>query len=150
MTSSLELENHVPIPKEEEEESMRYAMQMMSSSGLPMSLKCAMELGVFDIIAKAGPGAKLSPTEIAAKLQITNNPNAPTMLDCILRLLASHSVLSCSVFDENGSIPQRLYGLLPVSKFFVTDKNGVSLSPLMQLIQDNVFLASWYVYSQIL
>ncbi|KAF3456588.1 hypothetical protein FNV43_RR01242 [Rhamnella rubrinervis] len=141
MSSSLVLENHVQTPKEEEEESMCYAIQLVYSSGLPLSLICAMELGVFDIIAKAGPGAKLSPTEIAAKLPITNNPGAPSMLESILMLLASHSVLSCSVSDENAS--QRLYGLLPVCKFFVTDKDGVSLRPYMQVFQDNVFLASW-------
>ncbi|KAF3439777.1 hypothetical protein FNV43_RR18055 [Rhamnella rubrinervis] len=143
MAPSLAVGNHVHISKEDEEESLCYAIQLVSSSGLPMSLKCAMELGIFDIIAKAGPGAMLSPRDIAAKLPITNNPNAPSMLDCILRLLACHSVLSCSVSDENGSSSHRLYGLLPVSKFFVTDKDGVSLSPVMQLVQDNVFVASW-------
>ncbi|KAF3431614.1 hypothetical protein FNV43_RR26345 [Rhamnella rubrinervis] len=125
-----------------EEEDFSYAMQLVSSSVLSMSLKCAMDLGVFDIIAKSGPGAKLGPSEIAANLPITNNPDAPSMLDCTLRLLANHSVLSCSVIEENGSDFHRLYGLLPVSMFFVTNKDGVSLCPLMSLTQDNVFLAS--------
>ena len=69
MASSLELE----------EENFSYAMQLVSSSALSMSLKCAIDLGVFDIIAKAGPGAKLSPIEIAAKLPISYNIDAPTL-----------------------------------------------------------------------
>ncbi|WP_171950009.1 methyltransferase family protein, partial [Proteus mirabilis] len=68
------------------EESFSYAMQLVLSSVLPMSLHSAIELGVFDIIAKAGEGAKLSPAEIAAKLA-TNNLEAPVMLDRILRML---------------------------------------------------------------
>ncbi|KAF3431616.1 hypothetical protein FNV43_RR26347 [Rhamnella rubrinervis] len=44
MASSLELQ----------EENFSYAMQLVSSSALSMSLKCAIDLGVFDIIAKAG------------------------------------------------------------------------------------------------
>ncbi|KAF3437738.1 hypothetical protein FNV43_RR20494 [Rhamnella rubrinervis] len=130
-------------PLELEEENLSYALQLVTSSALPMSLKCAMDLGIFDILAKAGPGAKLSPIEIAAKLPIINNPDAPSTLDCILRLLASHSVLSCSVIDDNGSDFRRLYGLLPVSKFFVTNKDGVSLCPLLPLLQDDVYSASW-------
>ncbi|XP_048335508.2 cathecol O-methyltransferase 1 [Ziziphus jujuba] len=158
MASSLEIENNQTVhdhetreeeEEEEEEESFSYALQLVSSSALSMSLKCAVELGIFDIISKEGEGAKLSPTEIAAHLG-TNNPDAPTMLDSILRLLACHSVLNCSVVADdnnnniNGSLQlQRLYSLGPVSKFFVTNKDGVSLGPLVSLMQDKVFLASW-------
>ncbi|XP_015882844.3 cathecol O-methyltransferase 1 [Ziziphus jujuba] len=148
-SSLLEVENnqHPKVHDEkerrkEEEESFCYAMQIVMSSVLSMSMQSATELGVFDVIAKAGPGSKLSSSEIAAQMP-TKNPEAPIMLDRILRLLASHSLLSCSVVaDDNGSF-ERLYSLAPASKFFVTNKDGVSLGPLMALIQDNVFLTSW-------
>lgn len=129
-----------------EEEDFCYAVQLIGTPVLYASLKCAIELRVFDIIAEAGQGTKLSPLEIAAKLP-TNNPDAPIMLDRILRLLVSYSLLTCSVSDtadDSGSF-QRLYGLLPASNFFVTNKDGVSLVPMMALIQDNVFLKSWSV-----
>ncbi|XP_048322711.2 caffeic acid 3-O-methyltransferase [Ziziphus jujuba] len=152
MASSLEIENNLrdhDHDTREEEEIFSYALQLVGSSALPMSLLCAIELGVFDIIGKAGEKAKLSPTEIAAQLG-TNNPDAPTMLDSILRLLACHSVLNCSVVadDNNNKIDgslqlQRRYSLAPVSRFFVTNKDGVSLGPLMSLTQDKVFFASW-------
>ncbi|XP_015888915.2 cathecol O-methyltransferase 1 [Ziziphus jujuba] len=155
MASSAEVENQrelydaVEIRREEEGvESFSYAMQLAMSSVLSMSMQCAIELGIFDIIAKAGQEAKLSPSEIAAHMP-TTNPDAPAMLDRLLRLLASHSVLTCSLvahdhhLNANGSNFQRLYGLSPVSKFFVTDNDGVSLGPYMALVQDNVFLTSW-------
>ncbi|KAK1559848.1 hypothetical protein Q3G72_019060 [Acer saccharum] len=106
---------------------------------LPMAMKTAIELDVFDIIAKAGPGAKLSALEIATQIP-TRNPNAPTMLDRILRLLVSYCVLDCSVSDW-----KRMYGLSPVSKYFVSNNqdDGVSLSPYLVLPLQSDFLESW-------
>ncbi|KAM4105243.1 hypothetical protein ACJW30_06G217500 [Castanea mollissima] len=128
--------------KQEEEESFPYAMQLVNSCALPMALQSTIELGVFDILAKAGPGANLSPSQIVA-LMPTKNPEATVMLDRILRMLASYSVLGCSVVaDEFGSY-QRLYSLSPVSKHFVRNEDGVSLGPFMALLQDKVFLDSW-------
>ncbi|BBG97719.1 O-methyltransferase 1 [Prunus dulcis] len=138
MASSLERKSHPQInhvepwdeiTKEEEEESFCYAMQLVGSSALSISLQSAIELGVFDIIARDGPGAKLSSSEIAAKIG-TKNSEAPMMMDGILRLLTSHSVLHCSLVaaneDENGGSDfQRVYSLGPVSKYFVNDEDGV-------------------------
>ncbi|XP_004306609.1 PREDICTED: caffeic acid 3-O-methyltransferase-like [Fragaria vesca subsp. vesca] len=106
----------------EEEESFCYAMQLVTSTVLSMSMQSAVELGVFDIIAKAGVGPGLSSPEIAAQIG-TKNPEAPVMLDRILRLLASHSVLNCTVVnandDDHGDGPNflRVYSLAPVSRF---------------------------------
>lgn len=128
----------------EDEESFLSAMQLVTSSVLSMALQAAFELGVFDTIAGAGEGARLPAKDIAA-LVSCKNPEAPAMLDRVLSLLASHSVLHCSVLDDDpqeGS-KQRAYSLSPVSKYFVTDADGVSCGPLMALIHDKVFLESW-------
>uniref|UniRef100_A0A5B7BL78 Putative O-methyltransferase 2 n=1 Tax=Davidia involucrata TaxID=16924 RepID=A0A5B7BL78_DAVIN len=128
----------------DEEEQSSYAMQLVNSSVLPMVMQAAVELDLLEIIAKAGPGAQLSPSEIASQMPTTtrcrSNPEAPAMLDRILLLLASYSVLTCSVVDAE----QRLYGLAPVAKYFVRNEDGVSLGPLMALLQDKVFIDSWY------
>uniref|UniRef100_A0A2N9GZD0 caffeate O-methyltransferase n=1 Tax=Fagus sylvatica TaxID=28930 RepID=A0A2N9GZD0_FAGSY len=125
-----------------EDESFPYAIQLANSFALPMALQSTIELGVFDILAKAGPGAKLSPSQIVAQMP-TKNPDAAMMLDRILRMLASHSVLACSaIADDFGSF-QRLYSLSSVSKHFVRNEDGVSLGPFMALLQDKVFLDSW-------
>nr|TKS14352.1 eugenol O-methyltransferase family protein [Populus alba] len=131
------IESHSGQVDEAKDDDFGYAMQLALSSVLPMTMYSAIQLGIFEIIAKAGPDAKLSASDVAAQLP-TKNPGAPMMLDRILRLLASHDVLVCSV---DGS--ERLYSLASVSKHFVRNKDGVSLGPFMALIQDNVFLQSW-------
>ena len=131
---------------EQDQENFSYAAQIVNSSVLPMSMHAAIQLDIFEIIAKAGPDAKLSPKELAAQLA-TKNPEAPSMLDRILRVLASHSIVGCSLADDEQGNPQRLYSLTPVSKFLVRNEDGVSLGPLMNLLQDKVFLDSWCVSS---
>ncbi|XP_026445853.1 caffeic acid 3-O-methyltransferase-like isoform X2 [Papaver somniferum] len=109
-----------------------------------MALKAALDLDLLEIIAKAGPNAYITPSEISSKLG-TQNPNAPSMLDRLLRLLTSFSILKCSqITTQNGKI-QRLYGLAPVCKYFTRDQdNGVSVAPLAVMNTDRVFMDSWY------
>ncbi|KAH9781375.1 Flavone 3'-O-methyltransferase 1 [Citrus sinensis] len=129
------------MANERRDESFAYANQLVTASVLPMTMQAIIGLGVFEIIAKAGPGAKLSASEIAAQLPVTKNKDAPMMLDRMLRLLASHSVVECSIDDADDS--QRLYGLNDVSNYFVPNKDGVSFGPVLALIQDKVFMDSW-------
>ncbi|KAM6573922.1 hypothetical protein CsatA_022249 [Cannabis sativa] len=126
----------------EEDESFFYAVELRSSVVLPMSLYATIELGVFEILAKASDGAKLSSSDIASHLP-TKNPDAPIMLDRILTLLASHSVLNCVVVGE-GSSMRKLYSLSPVSKHFLPKEDGVSSHALMKLGLDKVSLESWF------
>ncbi|KAJ6843665.1 caffeic acid 3-O-methyltransferase-like [Iris pallida] len=123
-----------------EQAACLYAMQLTSFSVLPMTLKAAIELGLFEIIAKAGPGALLSPAEISSQLP-TENPQAPVMLDRILRLLASYNVLVCSSSSSSG---ERRYGAAPVMKFLTKDEDGVSMAALALMNQDKVLMESWY------
>ncbi|OMP06093.1 hypothetical protein CCACVL1_01708 [Corchorus capsularis] len=138
--------NNYNAAEQDDEEAFSYAIQIADTLVLPMSMQAAIQLEVFDIIDKAGPDAKLSAKEIAAQLPTHKNPEAPSMLDRILRVLASHSIVGCSLGDdEEGGNPERVYSLTPVSKYYVRNEDGVSLAPLLNLIQDNVFLASWFV-----
>ncbi|CAJ1950567.1 unnamed protein product [Sphenostylis stenocarpa] len=130
----------------EEEKSFTYAMQLVNSSVLSMAMYSAIDLGIFDIMAKAGVGGKLSAMDIAAQLPC-KNPEAGTMLDRVLRLLACHSVIDCTVVDdEHGPPPhlKRLYGINSVSKYFASIHGAGSLGPLMLLAQDQLSLQSWY------
>ncbi|KAI4335096.1 hypothetical protein L6164_013775 [Bauhinia variegata] len=70
---------HPKLNDVEEEESFSYAMQLARSIALPMVLKTAIDLMVFDIIAKSGPDAKLPAMDIAAQIT-SKNPEAATML----------------------------------------------------------------------
>ncbi|MBA0773572.1 hypothetical protein Gotri_008839 [Gossypium trilobum] len=126
-----------------DEEANLFAMQLASASVLPMVLKSAIELDLLEIMAKAGPGAFLSPKEVASKLP-TTNPDAPVMLDRILRLLASYNVLTCSLRTLPDGKVERLYGLGPVCKFLTKNEDGVTLSALSLMNQDKVLMESWY------
>ncbi|KAH9768302.1 TTF-type domain-containing protein [Citrus sinensis] len=123
----------------ERDQSFAYANQLARGIVLPMAMQAVYELGIFEIIDKAGPGAKLSASDIAAQLT-TKNKDAPMMLDRILRLLASYSVVECSL-DASGA--RRLYSLNSVSKYYVPNKDGVSLGPGIQITHDKVFLECW-------
>ncbi|GKV16534.1 hypothetical protein SLEP1_g27164 [Rubroshorea leprosula] len=145
MASSEETQSQIHannIQEGHEEQSSSYAMQLVNSVTLPMTLQAALQLDIFQIIAKAGAGAKLSPQEIATQLG-TQNPDAPMMLDRILRLLATYNVLTCSVTTTDHGDLQRLYGLAPVSKYFIRNTDEASLGPFMTLLQDKVSLDSW-------
>ncbi|MBA0835286.1 hypothetical protein Goarm_007573 [Gossypium armourianum] len=126
-----------------DEEANLFAMQLASASVLPMVLKSAIDLDLLEIMAKAGPGAFLSPKEVASKLP-TTNPDAPVMLDRILRLLASYNVLTCSLRTLPDGKVERLYGLGPVCKFLTKNEDGVTLSALSLMNQDKVLMESWY------
>ncbi|GMH18327.1 hypothetical protein Nepgr_020168 [Nepenthes gracilis] len=128
-------------PIEEEEELFSFAMTLVSGSVPTMVLKAVIELNVLEIIKRAGPGVYLSPVEIAAELP-TSNPNASVMLDRMLRLLASYSILACSFrMLPNGRV-ERLYRLAPVCKFLTKNEDGVSLAVICLMMQDRVCLES--------
>ncbi|PIA46459.1 hypothetical protein AQUCO_01500181v1 [Aquilegia coerulea] len=126
-----------------EEDSFLFALQLSSALVLPVAMQVAIELDVFEIIAKAGPDAQLSSKHIASYLPTTNE-NVADMLDRILRLLTSYSVLTSSLVTHDNGLVERLYGLAPVCKYFIQNVDGVSLSPLLLLNQDKVYTESWY------
>uniref|UniRef100_A0A6N2ND74 O-methyltransferase dimerisation domain-containing protein n=1 Tax=Salix viminalis TaxID=40686 RepID=A0A6N2ND74_SALVM len=93
----------------EEDYHLQYALQLASASTLPMVFKAVIELGVLEIIEKAGPAAMLSASQIASQL--------PT---------------------KTTQMPLLLYGLAPVAKYFIRKEDGGSLSPYFRVIHDKV------------
>lgn len=134
-----------PTTQMGEDEACSFAMTITSGSVPPMVLKAVIELDVLEIIKRAGPGAHLSPAEIAAQLP-TKNPDAATMLDRMLRLLASYSILSYSLQTRPDGRVERLYGLAPVCQFLTKNDDGVTLSALALMNQDKILMESWYFY----
>ncbi|GMH18325.1 hypothetical protein Nepgr_020166 [Nepenthes gracilis] len=130
-------------PMEEEEELFSYAMALVSGLVPTMVLKAIIELDVLEIIKRAGSDAYLSPAEIAAKLPTSTSYSA-VMLDRMLRLLASYSVVTCSIQMLPDGRAERLYRLAPVCKFLTKNKDGVSLAALSLMIQDRVNLEKWH------
>lgn len=127
-----------------DEEASLYAMQLGSASVLPMVLKSAIELDLLEIMARNDgfSGARMSPLELASHLP-TKNPDAHVMLDRILRLLASHSILTYSIRKLPDGGAERLYGLGTVCKYLTNNEDGVSLATHCLLNQDKVLMESW-------
>nr|QKO29237.1 putative O-methyltransferase [Epimedium sagittatum] len=127
------VQNQFQLTNQEEEDGL-YGIQLLTSSLMPKVMEAAIELDVFQIIARAGEEAQLSPREIASKFA-TQNPEAPIMLDRLLRLLASYSVLNCSIkTDDNGHV-ESFYGLKSICKYFLPNEDGVSFIPWLSMFQ---------------
>nr|Q6T1F6.1 RecName: Full=Bergaptol O-methyltransferase; Short=BMT [Ammi majus]AAR24096.2 bergaptol O-methyltransferase [Ammi majus] len=122
----------------QDEEAGVVAMQLATSTVLPMILKSAIELDLLNTIAKAGPGNYLSPSDLASKL-LLSNPDAPVMLARILRVLATYKVLGC----KRGEV-EWLYCWTPVCKYLSNNEDGASIAPILLVHQDKVTIKSWY------
>ncbi|XP_027333153.1 caffeic acid 3-O-methyltransferase-like [Abrus precatorius] len=127
-----------------DEEAFLFAMELAGASALPMVLKSALDLGIIETIAKAGPSAYLSPSHIAAKVQTIKNPDAPAMLDRLLRLLASYNILTCSLIQLPHGKAERHYALHPKAKYLVNNQDGVSVAAYFLMEQDVVLKDMWY------
>ncbi|KAB2018870.1 hypothetical protein ES319_D08G259500v1 [Gossypium barbadense] len=128
----------------EEEADVLQAMHLASISSLPFTLKVAVDLGLLDIIAEAAdtPPGMVSVAEIVSKLP-TNNPNAPSIVDRMLRLLAAHSILTCDQITGQDGLTQRSYGLASIGKYFVQNEDGVSFAPLLRIFLEKYILECW-------
>ena len=103
MASPLEVTNNheaKDLKQQQEEDGILFALKLLSSIVVPMAVRSAVELGIFNIFAKVGDeGVKLSAQDIASQIG-SKNSEAPNMLDRLLKLLASHSLLACSLSEE--------------------------------------------------
>ncbi|GAV79031.1 Methyltransf_2 domain-containing protein/Dimerisation domain-containing protein [Cephalotus follicularis] len=112
---------------DDEDEAFAYAMYLRTSATLVNVLNAALELGLLDIIARAGPGAQLSPSEVVSHLP-TNNPQATSLVDRMFRLLTCHSLLSCTLKTlEDGSVT-RVYGLTLAGRVFTNREDGRTMA----------------------
>lgn len=134
---------HDNLTSSTEDSNFLFAMQMVTASVFPSVLKAALELDLLELIKKQGPDAFVSAAELAAQIPATN-PEARGMLDRILSLLASYSVLKClqKTLPDGGA--ERLYSLAPVCEFLTKNEDGVSMAPSLLMTQDKVLMDIWY------
>ncbi|KAH0663552.1 hypothetical protein KY290_029480 [Solanum tuberosum] len=126
----------------EEEISMMKAMHLPCGLFLNMVLRAAMELDLFEIIAKSTT-QKLSSYEIASQIP-TKNPNASLVLERILRFLASQSFLTCNITKNDDGNVHTSYSLTPLSQSLISDKDGSSIVPLLLLNTGPVGVNAWF------
>ena len=119
------------------------AMLLNTNMVYPSVLNAAIELNLFEIIAKANPpGAFMSASEIASKLP-TQHSDLPNRLERMLRLLASYSILTCSTRASEHGGTERVYGLTHVSKYLVPDESRGYLASLTTFIRYPALLPIW-------
>lgn len=137
--------NHqsVTMSLDKDEQLAGQAVTLANSAALPMIIKSAFELKILDMISELKDGASISPTEIASKIG-AKNPNAPVLLDRMLRLLASYSVLTCKLQKGEDGTQTRVYGPAPLCKYLAFNDGQGSLGPLLALHHDKVMMESWF------
>ncbi|KVH94228.1 Caffeate O-methyltransferase (COMT) family [Cynara cardunculus var. scolymus] len=130
-----------------EEEELLRVTQMVGATVLPMVIKTAIELDLFEIMAKVtrdcggsgggggGGGGQFTSSDIASHLP-TRNPETPIIIERILRYFVTKSILTCEIHtSENGEI-QKLYGMAPICKYFVMVEGGI---PFNKAHGENIF-----------
>ncbi|KAL8167213.1 hypothetical protein V2J09_008712 [Rumex salicifolius] len=142
------------IPKEKQEETIddeellsKQALLIARGISFPMTLKAAIELKILDLVSESH--AYVSASELVDRIPGCMNPEAPVLLDRMLSLLTSFSILNCELrsngnVGEEGGI-ERVYEAAPICKYFLTKNVGVhgSFGPLFLLHHDKVILDSW-------
>ncbi|KAF7836147.1 isoliquiritigenin 2'-O-methyltransferase-like [Senna tora] len=128
------------------------AMNVFTGQIVSAALNAAIELNLFEIIAKAD-GRHVSVTEIASQLpKLTSHEIVTSKLDRLLRLLVTHSLLTCSYVANQGDDTQRqrgrerLYAISPIGKFFVSghhNNNGEYLGFSSLLLAHPTFADAW-------
>ncbi|PKI41898.1 hypothetical protein CRG98_037725 [Punica granatum] len=129
MGSSSTENNHGSKHHQEQDDPCLTAMLMSSYHVFPVILYAAVDLDLFGIIAREGRGGFMSPSEVACHLP-SRCPESAEILDRVLRLLASHSLLSyCTETDRDGKVVMK-YGIAPAGKYYVRAADGDSAASL--------------------
>ena len=119
------------------------AMLLSTNLVYPAVLNAAIELNLFEIIAKATPpGAFMSASEIASKLP-THPSDLPNRLERMLRLLASYSVLTCSTRASEHGGSETVYGISQAGKYLVPDESSGYLASFTTFICYPALLPVW-------
>ncbi|XP_020574769.1 caffeic acid 3-O-methyltransferase-like [Phalaenopsis equestris] len=139
------MEPSTPAQLQDDEAAYLATLQLLSYHGVAMAVKAAIELDIFNILARSGPDTFLSAGEIACQISNSDPSKTAPRLDRVLRFLASHSVLrfssACSA-SSTGAIERR-YALEPIYRFLAKNKDGVSLAPAFLVTRDQASLGSW-------
>nr|BAO79383.1 hypothetical plant O-methyltransferase [Anthriscus sylvestris] len=124
----------------DDQEAFLKAMAIVSAPTVQGVLTTLCELKVFDIMMqKVGLDGYLTPNEIATNLA-AKNPDASNMLDRMLCLLASHSIIKC----KSEKDLTRSFGLTSISKYYVQDQNEHSLAPAHLFTYHKAVQLSWF------
>ncbi|XP_050369802.1 (S)-scoulerine 9-O-methyltransferase-like [Argentina anserina] len=133
------MENHGSL------ENHTSAWGLANSITFQMTLRAAIELNVFNIIAKAGRGAHLTSKEIVSQIPNTNPSLAGQNLERMLKLLSVHSLLSTSLKPNpiDKTKQETSYGLTKEALCLLPNEDGVSFAPNVLWGSEMLFVKSY-------
>ncbi|KAL0360213.1 UNVERIFIED_CONTAM: Caffeic acid 3-O-methyltransferase [Sesamum radiatum] len=128
----------------EDEEAGVLALAACVSHFFPMALDAAIQLDLFEIIARAGGGAQLSPSDIVSQLPTTTTEQPPCLIACsgcwpstlCLLVLLKDAVLGGGNFSErnNGKSYYDILMLNPEHSKMFNDAMGAHSTVLMRKV----------------
>ncbi|CAI9300806.1 unnamed protein product [Lactuca saligna] len=125
-----------------EEEGLIKVMQINGAIALPMVIKTAIELDLFEIMAKT-PNGQFSSLDLASSLP-TKTPETPGLIERLLRFLASQSILTSTLVTDESGNSKNLYGMTPLSNNYVRNPDGTSHASTVLLIYDKILIDCWF------
>nr|XP_043635431.1 caffeic acid 3-O-methyltransferase-like [Erigeron canadensis] len=126
----------------EDEKALLRVNQIATQIVLPMVIKSAIELDLFEIMART-PGGQFSCHDLASSLPRQNQQTA-VLLERILQFLASESILTSTLVEDEKGESKKLYGMTAVSNKYVRNADGTSHASPLFLGCDKVILECWY------
>ncbi|KAJ1424903.1 Winged helix-like DNA-binding domain superfamily [Sesbania bispinosa] len=136
----------------EKTEDGAHLSAMLLSTNLVYSsvLNAAIELNLFDIIAKATPpGSFISSSQIASKMPLQNqHKDLPNRLDRMLRMLASYNILTFATRPTENGTTERVYGLSQVGKHFVPDDTKGNNASFVSYLSYPALLQVWLNFKE--
>ncbi|KAI5432160.1 isoliquiritigenin 2'-O-methyltransferase [Lathyrus oleraceus] len=124
------------------------AMVLGANLVFPAVLNAAIELNLFEIIAKESIDGFMSTSEIASKLPAQHS-DLPNRLERMLRMLASYSLLSVSTRANDDGTTVRVYGITSSGKYFVDDENdGGYLGSFTSFMCHRALLGVWLNFKE--
>lgn len=130
-----------------EETSFMAAQELANAHIVSMTVKAAMELGLIDLLSAAG--ATMTAEELVAQLPrkpAADTAEAVSAVDRMLRFLAAHGVVACSVEEapaDGGTALPRRYSKAPVCRWLSTDNGEGSLAALSMFGFQPAYLKPW-------
>ncbi|KAK7273692.1 hypothetical protein RIF29_14751 [Crotalaria pallida] len=125
--------NELQITEVTKEDAYRSALILSTIRIFPAFLNAAIDLNLFEIISKSSCGSNMSASDIASQIP-NQHPDLANRLERMLPLLASFSLLTCSVRMNEDGKSERVYALSPVGECFAYDDVGGSTAPLSTLM----------------
>ncbi|TVU11053.1 hypothetical protein EJB05_44615, partial [Eragrostis curvula] len=124
-----------------DDEACMLALSLLSGFAIPMTLKAVIELGIIDQLL-AADGRAVTAAELAARLP--HPSKAVAMVDRMLRLLASHSVVRCVTEVGPDGNTSQTYTAAPVCNWLAGNGGEGSVLPFGLMILDKTILEIWH------